>query len=92
MEAMEECITRKRHELSTRQPSDTPTTDASPFLLSQLVMIMRAGDAQLPESTDNRRRSIGGPLRRGACSFFTCEGATASPDESSDSPGRVGAS
>ena len=50
IEAMEQCIARKSHELSARQSSATPTTDASPFPLSQLT---RAGDAPLPESTDN---------------------------------------
>ena len=53
IEAMEECIARKSHELPARQPSATPTTDAPSFPLSQLVMITRAGDAPLPESTDN---------------------------------------
>ena len=53
IEAMEECIARKSHELPARQPSATPTTDAPPFPLSQLVMITRAGEAPLPESTDN---------------------------------------
>ena len=33
IEAMEECIARKRHELMTRQPSATLTKNASPFFL-----------------------------------------------------------
>ena len=54
IEAMDECIARKSHQLTARQPSSaTPTTDASPFLLSQFVTITQAGDAPPPESSDN---------------------------------------
>ena len=39
IEAMEQCIARKSHEFLFRQPSATPTTEASPSPLSLLVMI-----------------------------------------------------
>ena len=52
IEAMEECIARKSHELPARQPSATLTTGASPFPLSP-AQLVAGGDAPLPESNDN---------------------------------------
>ena len=84
-------VARKSHELSARQQSATPTTDSSLFPRSQLVMITWAGNATaapLPESADNGVSEVRYIADSGACSFFTGEGATVSPDETSVSPGR----
>ena len=53
LEAMEECIARKSHELRARRPSATLTTGESPSPLQKLVPVTQAGEAPLPVSSDN---------------------------------------
>ena len=44
IEAIEECVSRKSHELATRQPSTTLTTEACPSTLPQPLQAARAGE------------------------------------------------
>ena len=53
IEAMEECIARKSHELAARQTSTTLTTDASPFSLLTLVQAPPSGEAPLAVPPDD---------------------------------------
>ena len=48
--AMEICIARKSHELSARQPSATPTTEAAPFSQQTSVPVTQAGNTSFIES------------------------------------------
>ena len=80
IEAMEECIARKSYELwgevSARQPSATPTRDASQSIPPVAARDDHAGGMchyQSPLTTEYRRSAT---LRS-----FIGEGATTSPDE-----------
>ena len=90
IEAVEECIARKSHELATRQASTTLTTEASPLPLPALVQPPPSGEAPLAQSSRAARqwtRSAGDPIHFGSCSISFVKGAKASPDETSVSQG-----
>ena len=58
IEAMEECIARKSHELAARQATTTLTTEASPILLPTPVQVPQSGEAPLAVSPDNGCRRL----------------------------------
>ena len=90
IEEIEECFARKGHKLTARQPSATPTTDASPLPLPKFAESCRSRKqerrhCQCPPTKDYRR-----PAASRSLLPFPRRRSTASQDETSVSQGLLG--